>query len=87
LHFQALLLKFVHFEPGLFPAKQNQQMSLRNYFRESVSELHRVQWPTRAQATRLAVIVLVFTFIAAGVFGLLDGLLSAAYTQLINFAN
>jgi preprotein translocase SecE subunit len=46
--------------------------SVYNYFREAIQELELVRWPTRQQAVRLSVIVLVFTLVSAALFGILD---------------
>ena len=41
------------------------------YFKESLEELHQVRWPTRQQAIRLSVIVLVFTIMLMEIMGVL----------------
>ncbi len=61
-------------------------MSLRTYLREAVTELHKVAWPTRAQAVRISAIVLGVTFFFAFTFGLFDKALSAGYLYLLNLA-
>lgn len=61
-------------------------MSLHTYFRESVSELHRVTWPTREQAFKIVAITLVFVAIAALIFGVLDQVLALGYSYLLNLA-
>lgn len=38
---------------------------LINYFRESVAELKKVSWPTRAQAVRSTILVIVISFVTA----------------------
>ena len=43
-----------------------------NYFKDAYRELELVRWPTRQQAVRLSVIVLVFTLINSAIFGLID---------------
>jgi len=50
--------------------------AILNYFRESVEELHKVRWPTRQQAIRLSVIVLIFCAISSVIFGAIDGVFS-----------
>jgi preprotein translocase SecE subunit len=57
-----------------------------NYFREALSELHRVSWPTRAQAVRLSLIVLAVTLAFAFVFGFLDVFLAWGYEELLKMA-
>ncbi len=61
-------------------------MSIKTYFRDAVTELHRVTWPTRAQAVRISMIVLGVTFFFALVFGIFDKILAWAYLELLNFA-
>jgi len=57
-----------------------------DYFREAVSELHRVSWPTRQQAVRISIIVLAVTFAFAFVFGFFDVFLAWGYEQLIKLS-
>ncbi|MBI3331603.1 preprotein translocase subunit SecE [Candidatus Peregrinibacteria bacterium] len=57
-----------------------------NYVRESVEELHHVRWPTRQQAIRLSIVVVIFTFASSAVFGFLDFLLSEAVTLLLSIS-
>lgn len=61
-------------------------MSLGKYFREAITELHHVTWPTRAQAIRISAIVLGVTFFFALVFGLFDSLMAWAYAELLRLA-
>lgn len=56
------------------------------YFNEALEELRHVRWPTRQQAVRLSLIVLVFTAISSLVFGLIDFGLSEALNFLLRFA-
>lgn len=62
-------------------------MDLSKYFREAISELHRVSWPTRQQAVRISIIVLAVTFAFAFVFGFFDTFLAWGYKMLLRFAN
>lgn len=61
-------------------------MNILNYFREAISELHRVSWPTRQQAVRISLIVLAVTFVFALTLGFLDTLLAWSYQQLLKLA-
>jgi len=61
-------------------------MSLKTYFSEAITELHRVTWPTRLQAIRIVIITLVAVAISAVAFGAFDQLLAWAYAQLLTFA-
>ena len=42
------------------------------YFKGTRTELRRVNWPDRQEATRLTVIVMVVTFLMAALLGLMD---------------
>jgi preprotein translocase subunit SecE len=53
--------------------------ALMNYFRDSVSELHQIRWPTQRQAVRLTVITIVFIIVTSLFFGVMD----AGLTQII----
>jgi preprotein translocase SecE subunit len=50
--------------------------SISRYFSEALEELNLVRWPTRQQAIRLSIIVLLFTLACAAVLGGVDYLLS-----------
>lgn len=55
-----------------------------SYVQESVMELKRVTWPTGKQAFKLTLIVLGFCLVAAVVIGVVDWILNAGYTQLLD---
>lgn len=54
-----------------------------NYFKESQAELARVTWPTRKQAAKLTVAVIVFSIILALFIGAIDYLFSKGLQLLI----
>jgi preprotein translocase SecE subunit len=56
-----------------------------NYFQEAVRELHQVRWPTRQQAVRLSVIVLIFTIISALFFGGVDFILQTLVGLVLSY--
>lgn len=60
--------------------------SIATYFQEALEELRHVRWPTRQQAVRLSVVVIVFTLICAVFFGFVDYLLSEVLQLLLNRA-
>jgi preprotein translocase SecE subunit len=60
--------------------------AISRYFSEALQELHLVRWPTRQQAIRLSIIVLVFTLVCAAVLGGVDYLLSLFIKLLLQFA-
>ncbi|MBP7670755.1 preprotein translocase subunit SecE [Candidatus Gracilibacteria bacterium] len=53
-----------------------------NYIKESFEELHKVSWPTRQQAVKLTVIVLIF----CAVVGVFLGLVDYGLSELHDFA-
>lgn len=54
------------------PAEKKESKPRFLFVRSIVSELKKVAWPSRQDATRLTVIVLCVTVAAAGVLGILD---------------
>jgi preprotein translocase SecE subunit len=59
--------------------------ALTTYVRESLAELHQVRWPTRHQAVRLSIIVIVFVLINSIAFGLVDFGLGRLVNFLLSF--
>jgi len=57
-----------------------------SYINESLTELHQVRWPTRNQAIRLSIIVIIFCTISALFFGAFDFLLSEIINFLLSFS-
>jgi preprotein translocase SecE subunit len=45
---------------------------LFDYLSASRSELAKVSWPNRRQTARLTFVVIVFSFVVAGILGLMD---------------
>lgn len=54
-----------------------------NYVKSSFQELSKVTWPTKNQAVKLTIIVLVFCLISAFVFGAIDFLFTKGFQYLI----
>lgn len=54
------------------PAERRQPNRIQRYFRETIGELRKVNWPTRQEATNLTIIVLIVTFSMSFFLGLLD---------------
>ena len=52
--------------------KTNQQNAVARFYRETVGELRKVSWPTRAEAIRLTGIVLVVLVVMAIILGAVD---------------
>ncbi|PIR53845.1 preprotein translocase subunit SecE [Candidatus Peregrinibacteria bacterium CG10_big_fil_rev_8_21_14_0_10_42_8] len=59
-------------------------MSITTYINDAISELRHVRWPTRQQAVRLSVIVLIFTAAVSVVFGFIDYGLSLVVKFLLS---
>lgn len=57
---------------------------LIRYFLESFQELRRVTWPTKNQAIRMTVLVLVFSLASAIIIGILDYVFGLGYTTLLD---
>ncbi len=58
--------------------------AVKNYLKSSFEELSRVTWPTKNQAVRLTIIVLVFCFIIGLALTGLDQLFNIGYEYLLN---
>ena len=52
--------------------ERRQPNKIQRYFRETIGELRKVNWPTRQEATNLTIIVLIVTFSMSIVLGFLD---------------
>lgn len=58
--------------------------SITNYIRGSFTELTKVVWPTKSQAVKLTIIVMVFCLLSAFVLGALDYGFNSLYTFILN---
>lgn len=56
---------------------------IREYLRETIGELRRVNWPTRQEAIRLTQIVVLVIFLMAAILGGLDALFSELFALII----
>lgn len=65
-------------------SKNNKMKAVANYIKNSLEELNRVTWPTKNQAVRLTIIVLIFVFIVAMILGVLDYAFNLFYTFLLD---
>ena len=57
-----------------------QPNAIQRYFKETVGELRKVNWPTRKEATNLTIVVLIVTLFMSAFLGLLD----LAFTQFFS---
>lgn len=64
-------------------AERKQPNAIQRYFRETVGELRKVNWPTRQEAVNLTVIVLIVTFGMSALLGLLDFLFSRLFALIL----
>ena len=55
---------------------RRQPNAVQRFFRETVGELRKVNWPTREEVIRLTKVVLIVTFGMSAFLGLLDFLFS-----------
>ena len=53
------------------------------FFRETVAELRKVNWPTRQEATQLTIIVLLVVIIMSSLLGILDFLFSRLFGFIV----
>jgi preprotein translocase subunit SecE len=56
---------------------------IREFLRETIGELRKVNWPTRKEAIRLTQIVVVVIFIMAAILGGLDFLYARFFALII----
>jgi preprotein translocase subunit SecE len=56
------------------PVAQKEPNAIQRWYRETVSELRRVSWPTRTEARSLTIIVIIVMVIMAILLGGLDWL-------------
>lgn len=57
-------------------ASRRQPNAIVRFFRETVGELRKVSWPSREEASRLTIIVLVVLAVMGSLLGVLDFLFS-----------
>jgi preprotein translocase subunit SecE len=62
---------------------RKRQLGIVRYFRETIAELRKVNWPTRQEATQLTMIVLVVVFLMSMLLGLLDLLFSRLFGLIV----
>lgn len=64
-------------------ASRKRQNVITRYFRETLAELRKVNWPTRQEATQLTIIVLVVVIMMSTLLGLLDFVFSRLFGLII----
>jgi len=68
-------------KPG--SARRRQENAILRYFRQTWTELHKVHWPTRREATNLTLIVLAVTVAMSAFLGVVDWLSALFFSLLI----
>jgi preprotein translocase subunit SecE len=63
--------------------KEKKPNAIQRWFRETVGELHKVNWPTTEEAWRLTRIVILVVVAMSALLGLLDLLFSTSITALL----
>jgi preprotein translocase subunit SecE len=63
--------------------KEKKPNVIQKYYRETSGELRKVTWPTRQEALRLTMIVIIVMFGMAVILGLLDTLFARIVTAII----
>ena len=56
-------------QPGSSSTRQTPRLQ---FFRETIAELKKVVWPTREQAIRLTVLVIIISFVVGVLLGVVD---------------
>ena len=64
----------------MFLNTKNKYMAVNQYFKDTISEMKHVSWPTRRQTTLYTILVIVVSIIISAYLGLLD----AAFVKLLN---
>ena len=57
---------------------------MKQYIQDSIQELNHVTWPTRKQAIRITIIVLVFMLASAIFLGIVDQIFAVAYKAYLS---
>jgi preprotein translocase subunit SecE len=65
-------------------SERRQPNRVQRYFKETIGELKKVNWPTRQEAINLTIIVLIVTFSMSAVLGLLDLIFSRIFALILS---
>jgi preprotein translocase subunit SecE len=68
-------------------ADETKQNALSRYFQETRSELRKVVWPTREEATNLTVVVLAVTTVMTIILGGIDWIFSKALAFVLSLVS
>ncbi|MEJ2710771.1 MAG: preprotein translocase subunit SecE [Anaerolineales bacterium] len=64
-------------------AARRQPNAIQRYFRETLGELRKVNWPTRKEATNLTIVVLIVTVSMSAFLGFLDFLFTRFFALIL----
>jgi len=64
-------------------AKKSQPRGIRKFYRETIAELRKVSWPTRAEAISLTKVVLIVIVVMGAFLGFLDYLFSQLFGLIL----
>ena len=56
---------------------------IQRYFRETIGELRKVNWPTRREAINLTIIVLIVTFSMSVFLGIMDFIFNQVFRLIL----
>lgn len=63
--------------------ERRQPNAIQRFFRETIGELRKVNWPTRQEATNLTIVVLIVTVGMSAFLGLLDFLFTRLFALIL----
>ena len=59
---------------------------MKSYIKSSLEEFTKITWPTKNQAVKLTIIVLIFCVIVAFFMGIIDYVFDIGYKYLLNLS-
>lgn len=65
-------------------SERRQPNRFQRFFKETMGELKKVNWPTRQEAINLTVIVLIVTFAMSAILGVLDFIFSRVFALILS---
>jgi preprotein translocase subunit SecE len=63
---------------------RRQPNAIQRYFRETIGELRKVNWPTRKEATNLTIVVIIVVTVMGAFLGLLDLLFARLFALILS---
>lgn len=65
-------------------SERRQPNAIQRYFRETVGELRKVNWPTRKEATNLTIVVLIVVISMGTLLGALDFIFTRLFALILS---